>query len=555
VHRRITYARVVRRLLLALPLLVWAAPAQAYPGPDSTAVLASADDSESATLAVDYAAARAVPTRQVCTIPGIPQTDDVTLADYQSKILQPFQSCLTSAGVYDRIEAVVVMRGVPLRVVVPISTGTTNISLTAALAIWDSTMSGGDAGGSPLLGQEPGQIVNCGTPCYGALWDNPLQFLNGPFQAGYTVTRGGVDWKPLLVTMLDGRSQADAQMLIDSATQAEKNGGAKGTFLFMDGADSARAALDGDFTYVINQLNGLGYTDAQEVPFNSDLTGQTLASFFVGTASLGQTIEGNTYLPGSLVDNLTSFGAVPQNFAASGETQVSISRWVEQGVGGVHGTVDEPLNNVFPRRLLILDYVKGASLAEAYFRWLPFQYWKNLVLGDPMLAPYAKRPVVTISGLTDGASQSDASTVTASATDPNGVGIGHIALYVDGVSVAEADADTVSACVKVPAQSNVQILAVAQTSKGAGALGKFPPKGWTEIHVTGQAGGATTCSVGGDEPPDAGVDGGTTGDVASGCACRAAGGRRASPLGAIAALFALALSRRSSRASRSRRRR
>ncbi len=528
-----------RFLLVGVAISLCAARANAFPGPDSVAVLASADVAESTALADAYAGARDVPTRQVCKIPGIPQTDDVSLADFQSKILAPLEACLTNAGVHDRIEAILITRGVPLRVVVPISSGTTNVSVAAALAIWESTLAGGDAGATSLLGQDPGQIVNCGSPCYGAAWDNPLQYLTGPFTAGYKVTRGGVAWKPMLVTMLHGRSQADAQMLIDSATQAEKNGGAKGTFMFMDGADSARGALDGEFPNTINQLKALGFTDVQEVPFNTALTGQNLAAFFVGTASLGTTIEGNTYAPGSLVDNLTSFGAVPQNFQASGETQVSISRWVEKGVGGVHGTVDEPLNNVFPHRLLIVDYAKGAPLAEAYFRWFPFQYWKNLVLGDPMLAPYAKRPAVTITGLADGATETDATTVTAAATDTTGAGIANVTLYVDGVMTATAQGDTVSTCVKVPAQSGVQILAVAQTNTGAGGLAKFPPKGWTEIHVTGSSGGVATCPTGGDDVSDGGADAGDNEGTTqgSGCSCRAAGsGSSSSPFAALIAL-------------------
>ena len=533
----------MRRLhLVALPVVLFSGSAVAYPGPDSVAVLASQDSAESVALADAYAKFRAVPARQVCKIPGIPQTDDVSLSDYQTKILAPFEQCLTTNGVHDRIEAVLVTRGVPMRVVVPISTGTSIVSTTAALATWESTMQGGDAGGAPLLGQEPGTIVNCGSPCYGAAWSNPLGKLNAPFHAKYTVTSGGVKWAPLLVTMLHGRTQADAQMLIDSAITAEKNGGAKGTFMFMDGADSARGVLDAEFPNVMNQLKALGYTDVQEVPFNSSLTGQTLASFFVGTASIGTTIEGNTYLPGSLVDNLTSFGAVPQNFAASGETQVSISRWVEKGVGGVHGTVDEPLNNVFPNRNLIVDYVKGAPLAEAYFRWFPYVYWKNLVLGDPMLAPYAKRPTVTITGLADGATQTDATTVTATATDTTGVGIANITLYVDGQQVATSASDTVTACVKAPA-SKVQILAVAQTNTGTGGLAKFPPKGWAEIHVTGSMTGAATCPTGSEDVVDAGTDAGegseTTGG--NGCSCRAAGSEGTSTrLGALAGLLAIA---------------
>lgn len=555
----------MRRFLLAsasVAVLGAAGNAHAFAGPDSVAVLASADVAESTALADSYAAARDVPARQVCKIPGMPQTDDVSLSDYQTKILAPLEACLTSGGVHDRIEAIVIMRGVPLRVAVPISTGTTNVSVAAALAIWESKLlATGDAGTADLLTEEPGQVVNCGSPCYGARWDNPLQYLTGPFSAGYTTTRGGVAWKPMLVTMLHGRSQADAQMLIDSATQAEKNGGAKGTFMFMQGADAARNILDTDFPSIITQLKALGFTDSQEVPFNSDLTGQSLASFFVGTASLGTTIEGNTYAPGSLVDNLTSYGAVPQNFQPTGESQVSISRWVEKGVGGAQGTVDEPLNNAFPRRLLVVDYAKGAPLAEAYFRWLPYQYWKNLVLGDPMLAPYAKRPTVAITGMTDGATQTDATTITATATDTSGAGIANVTLYVDGVLAATAQGDTVSACVKLPMQSGVQILAVAQTNTGTGGLAKFPPKGWTEIHATGTASGLATCPSGSEDNTDGGVDAGDDEGGAppsGGCSCRAAGGE-SSPFTALFALgsiaAALALRARSSRSRPTRRRR
>lgn len=546
-----------RVLLFALPLVLFSGSAVAYPGPDSVAVLASQDSAESVGLADAYAKFRAVPTKQVCKIPGIPQTDDVSLSDYQTKILAPFEQCLKTNGVHDRIEAVLVTRGVPMRVLVPVSSGSTIVSLAAALSTWESTMQGGDAGGAPLLGQDPGMTVNCGTPCYGAAWQNPMLNLTTPYAAGFTVTKNGVAWKPLLVTMLHGRSQADAQMLIDSATSAEKNGGAKGTFMFMDSADGPtgpRGVLDAEFPNVITQLKALGFTDAQEVPYNSALTGQTLASFFVGTSSIGTTIEGNTYLPGSLVDNLTSFGAVPQNFATTGESQVSISRWVEKGVGGVQGTVDEPLNNVFPNRNLIVDYVKGASLAEAYFRWFPYVYWKNLVLGDPMLAPYAKRPVVTITGLADGASQTDATMVTASATDSSGAGIANVTLYVDGVMTATAQGDTVTACVKVPALAGVQILAVAQTNTGTGGLAKFPPKGWTEIHVGGSAGGNAQCpSASENDVGDAGTDAGEGSETSGGCSCNESP-TRSSGFAALFVALGVFFSRRSSRASRSRRR-
>jgi MYXO-CTERM domain-containing protein len=173
-----------------------------------------------------------------------------------------------------------------------------------------------------------------------------------------------------------------------------------------------------------------------------------------------------------------------------------------------------------------------------------------------MLAPYAKRPVVTIMGLADGATATDAMTVTATATDSTGAGIAKVQLFVDGALAAEASADTVSACVKLPAAAGVQVLAVAQTNKGAGPLAKFPPKGWTAIHATGLAGGATTCSTGNGESPEPTDDAGTgSGGGQGGCSCRAEGATSATPWGALGlALAAVLLRGRKTRGSASRRR-
>ena len=512
--------------------------AAAFPGPESVAVLANADDPESLALARKYMDARSVPALQLCAL-SLPKTDDITYADYAAKLDGPFEACLKTAGVLDRIEAVVLMRGVPLRVGIPVNATTENVSVAAALGVWRTTL---DAGG-PLLGQPSGQLGNCGGPCLAAKWVNPLLYLTGPFEAGTSIANGGATWKPLLVTMLHGRTYADAALLIQSAVDAEKKGGAAGTFLFMDGADSARGALDVEYPGVIKALKTAGFSDASEVPFKTDQAGGNLAAFFTGTASLGTTLEGSTFAPGALVDNLTSFGAVPQNFAATGESQVSIARWVAKGVGGVHGTVDEPLNNCFPSRKLILDYTAGAPLSEAYLRRMPFVYWRNLVLGDPLLAPYAKRPVVTLAGLAPSASVAQLVTVTAK--DLAGSGIAKIQLFVDGKLLVEGAGDTLVACVPVHAGKTAQILAVAQNAVGAGALAKFPPKGWASVSLNGTADGIV-CAPPGDGGADGGVPGGGASDPgANGCSCRSATGGAGGPgSGAALALGVLVLVRR-----------
>ena len=449
-------------LLLAL---VAARSAQATPGPDSVAVLANADVPGSVALATTYAAARQIPARQVCALP-LPLGPDIDLATYREALETPLRACLDAGGVRDRIEAVVLARGVPLRVVLPPESGGGRVSLAAALSLWDSVSL---ADGQAVLGRAAGRLFPCGQAmCFGAVWRNP--YTSGGFRAGWTLDAGNVHWAPLLVTALFGRSDDDAAGLVDAAVASDgaRNGGAE--IVMMDGADPARGALDGETPAVLASLLERG-VPARRVPFDANLTGLTLASFTTGTAGIGTTIEGNTFAPGALVDNLTSFGAVAENFAPEGESQVSIARWVAQGVTGVHGTTDEPLNNCFPSRRFLVDWADGATLAEAFHGNLPFTYWQNLVLGDPMAAPYAVRPVVVL----DPAPAAGPALWGVAATDAADRGPVSLHVYADGVEVAAAMGEGTRLCV-APADPPVEWLVVAQAAQTP--TDPWQPKGW-----------------------------------------------------------------------------
>lgn len=505
----------LRMLLAGLVVIFLPSIARATPGPDSVAVLANADVPGSVALAMRYAEARDIPASQVCLL-SLPTTPEMTFEELETRLLTPLDACLGANR--DRIEAIVIMRGVPIRV--PMPSGT-RVSVAAAIGLWDSTL----ADGTPLLGTPPGIAADCGgTPCTRARVPNA--YGGEPFEAGWSFTTSEITYRPVLVTMLHGRSDADAMSLLDVALEAEAPG-AEGTFLLMRGADGARGVLDVGYPTVLSALSARGVT-AEIVDFDADLTGRTLSGFMTGTASLGTTIEGNTYVRGALTDNLTSFGAVPQNFEASGEAQVSIARWVAAGAAGAHGTIDEPLNNCFPQRQLLVDYVDGATLAEAYLGRMPYVYWMNLVLGDPLLAPYAERPEVTIEGLTEGATFESAP-LSVRATPPPGRTIASLILYVDGVEAARSDGAALTHCLSPSAAGNHQVLAVARTLGDASAPHPYPAAGWTGIAASAR-GGATSCAA-----PDAGTDaalldaGGSDAGPSTGgggCACRAGSASR-----------------------------
>lgn len=557
---------------LALGLVLWTLspePARATPGPDSVAVLANASVPGSVALAEEYAAARDLPARQICALP-MPATEDLSLADFSAMVREPLEDCLADAGVLERIEAIVIMRGVPLRVSMDVGGASRRVSLAAALGLWRTT----SMDGTPALGQDPGRMADCGgTPCLAAAWRSG--YRGGAFEAGYERTSAGVIHRPMLVTMLHGRSDEDAARLIASSLASEGRGMGAGELLLMEGADPARGALDMEYDGVLDALGALGAT-ARRVPFASDQTGLTLAAFVTGTASLGMTIEGNTFVPGAIVDNLTSFGALPQNFRESGESQVSIARWVAMGVAGVHGTTDEPLNNCFPSRAFLTDYVSGATLAEAFLGRMPNVYWHNLVLGDPMAAPYADRPAVALSidgteivGATHAGPVALGTSLEVSVDAPADRAVSRIAVYLDGVLHHEATDVSVEGrsfthCLgeghPESVGDDVQVL-VAVTVASDIARDLRAVRGWRAFRtriVDGDGSCAPADADAGtsDAAMGSGVDAGSPGADAGappsvgGCACRTAQ-RRSRPSWGCASLALLGLawvSRRGRRA-------
>ncbi len=479
---------------LATALGACVGTAQAAPGPDSIIVLAHADVPGSVELARRYAEARGVPSNRVCRVSTVPGPD-LDYAQYLLDLEGPLEACLAATGMADTIDALVLMRGLPLRVTLPDGAG--RVSLAALLGIADSTRV---EDGERLRGSPPGRSYNCGgSPCLGPAWENPVP--PGPFDRAAPIERDGVLWRPRLVTWLLGRTDEDALSLLESALQAEaavlaEAPDAEAEVLFMDGRDPARGVLDGQTDEVVNQLLRRG-VEARRVPFDAELTGLRLSGFFTGTDFIGRTIEGNDFAPGAVVDNLTSFGAVPENFAPEGEAQVSIARWVARGVAAVHGTTDEPLNGCFPDRALVLDWRDGATLAEAYHGRLPFVYWHNAVLGDPLAAPFALRPEVEMTATPSGGGVR----VRVQVEDPRDRGAPTLRLLLDGLSVPGPDAVPLELCFEDRGEAR-SLLAVARAAGNGTRLGRWRSAGWSVIEVPGPLVDASVCVEQDAAPPE-----------------------------------------------------
>jgi hypothetical protein len=201
-------------------------------------------------------------------------------------------------------------------------------------------------------------------------------------------------------------------------------------------------------------------------------------------------------------------------------------------------------------------------------------YWHNLVLGDPMAAPYAVRPVVSLT--------LDGTAVTGPTTEPITLGtplevaieasadrsVSRVAIYVDGVLHHEAlevpgDGRTFTHCLGEGHPESVgedlQVL-VAVTIASDIARDLRAVRGWRAFRATITAGdglcGASSPDAGESDAGASDADlrprddgGSTTSPPSSGCACRASTPAR-DDRGALIALFALALAVTRRRAAR-----
>jgi hypothetical protein len=176
---------------------------------------------------------------------------------------------------------------------------------------------------------------------------------------------------------------------------------------------------------------------------------------------------------------------------------VSIARWVARGVAAVHGTTDEPLNGCFPDRALVLDWRDGATLAEAYHGRLPFVYWHNAVLGDPLAAPFALRPEVTMTATPSGGGVR----VRLQVEDPRDRGAPTLRLLLDGRPLEAPQTLPFELCFEANGAPR-SLLAVARAAGNATRLGRWRSAGWSTLEVPGALAEPSLCVEPDAAPPE-----------------------------------------------------
>jgi uncharacterized protein (TIGR03790 family) len=370
-------------------------------------LVCNGDSPISRAVADDYASKRHVRNRLVihCQDSAIKtENETLDLATYTAQIEKPVRSYL--AG-HPEINFIVLTKGVPIRIVgAPLGSCWENSkepeatrghpSVDSYLSALDYTSKAGAR-----------KISIAGSGAIGAAYSNRYWNANEPFThakfGGYLVTR------------LDGYTEADAKALVSEALDAE--------------AHASEIARRGEFLLDVQPIFGLGDKATQPGPitvdvipresdyseFNADmlhayddLTARKLpvelekSESFVGGRSnlLGYFSWGSNdpkyspdaylslkFAPGSLSDTAVSTSA--RTFLPTQGGQSLLVDLVAHGLTCGKGYSDEPLLQAIASPTIALNrYTAGYTMAESFYAASHFVAWEDIVVGDPLCAPY-----------------------------------------------------------------------------------------------------------------------------------------------------------------------
>lgn len=309
---------------------------------------------ESLELGKYYAAKRSIHWKYICKI-ECPPDEVIKEEDYLKLIRQPIRDFLTRSGLKNKIDYIVLTRGIPIR---------TDAQWGVDSALTSIWLDGGR------------QMIN------------PYYRSDKPFSSQ--------EFGMYLVTRLDGLTAADARALVDRSLAAKPE---KGLFLL-----DASPIWDSNPGYrFVNDAMRRAAKSLQDAGFEVELDETTdfaVRENLMGYYSWGFHEKNYTsdafkklrFLPGSIAETAVSTSAytLTANRTLKGDRSY-ITDLVAQGVTGVKGYVYEPYTPALAEADVLFDrYTSGRNLAESFYAASRFVHWRDIVLGDPLCAPYAK---------------------------------------------------------------------------------------------------------------------------------------------------------------------
>ena len=383
--------RALVGVLTCLSIWLSAAAAVRAQSAENVAVVVNDNSADSQRIAEHYARTRGLPQSNVLRI-QTSSTEAIERDAYVRTIEQPLGLAIKRAGLQDRLLYLVLTKGVPLRIV-----GSTGLSGTGASVDSELTLLYRRLVGQPISLQ--GTIEN---PYYlGAREIGEARPFSHREHDIYLVTRIDAFTVDQALAVIDrGQAPAVEGRAIEGRIVLRQRGGARSGDQWLEQAARRLAAL-GHQSRVVLETTPKPARDEKAV----------LGYYSWGASDLANRLRslGMGFTPGSIAANLESFDArtfrqPPDDWRPTaspdkatwfeGSGDALIGDLIRDGVTGVSGQVAEAyvLGAVRPE-ILFPAYLAGFNLVEAFYLAIPTLSWQTVVVGDPLCAPFGRRPL------------------------------------------------------------------------------------------------------------------------------------------------------------------
>ncbi|MFH1615855.1 MAG: TIGR03790 family protein [Planctomycetota bacterium] len=208
--------------------------------------------------------------------------------------------------------------------------------------------------------------------------------------------------RTIMVSRLDGPSEAVARGLVDKAIAAERNGLNGRAYIDMrgikDGQDSGSPAYYDQSLEDTAFLIGMQTKLPVVVERTSAVFGHgecPLTALYCGWYSLEKYVDAFDFVDGAVGYHIASFEAADLRDANSPQWCASM---LCDGITATLGSVAEPYLHSFPEpRRFFLQLIKGRCVVEAFYIAKPFNSWQLLLIADPLYRPFRNHQVADMS--------------------------------------------------------------------------------------------------------------------------------------------------------------
>lgn len=365
----------------------------------NTVVIVNPSSADSLELGNYFCERRQVPPQNVLRVNWSGSKVSWTSAEFQSTLLSPLTTMLSSRRLTNQIDYVVLSLDFPFQTLY----GSAVNSTTSALFYGLKTDSDTDSA-------------------------NVVNLYAASEQSFRDVRPASASAPGFLTTMLTAGSLAQAKALVDQGVNGDATFPAQ-TALLAKSSDATRNIRYRLFDNAIINVLLVPGTTYSLTRVTADIPPTTPPLLGLQTGLAYFSVPAGSFVPGAMADSMTSFGGI-----LTGGGQTTLLEFIHAGAAGSYGTVTEPHPVVekFPNPQAYFYQARGFTLAECYYQSLVVPY-QGLIVAEPLSAPFQRLATANWSGVTSNAVLSGTRPLTVSFTAADERHpLQQIDLFVDG---------------------------------------------------------------------------------------------------------------------------